>query len=101
MGKQIFFVSPQMANPQILGLTPQSQVPKFLKYASLQIANPQICNTYSANPKYANLLGVPVRKWQIRKFAMIIPQIPNTVIYLVSQSANRKSANLQGKRQCF
>jgi hypothetical protein len=34
-----FFISPQIANPQILLLIPQSQILKFLRCAS-----PQICN---------------------------------------------------------
>jgi len=40
---------PSRVGTQILGLIPQSQVRKFLKCASSQIANPQICNDYSAN----------------------------------------------------
>jgi hypothetical protein len=40
---------PSRVGTQILGLIPQSQVGKFLKCASSQIANPQICNDYSAN----------------------------------------------------
>jgi hypothetical protein len=35
--------NPQIANPQILGLFPQSQIREFLRCASPQIANPQIC----------------------------------------------------------
>jgi hypothetical protein len=53
-GHAIFFVSPQSANLQILGLIPQSQVRKFLRCAS------------------------PHRK--IRKFGMINPQIANSRI---------------------
>jgi len=44
---------------------------------------------------------VPVRKSQIREFVIIFPQIENLQIPLVSQSANFKFANLQGKKQCF
>jgi hypothetical protein len=44
VGTQIFFVGPQIANPQILELIPQSQIRTFLMGASPQIANPQICN---------------------------------------------------------
>jgi hypothetical protein len=43
VGKQTFFTSPQIANLQVLGFIPQSQIYKFLGYASSQIANPQIC----------------------------------------------------------
>ncbi len=53
------------------------------------------------NRKSANFWGVLVRESQIRKFVMINPQITNPQIYLVSQPANRKSAKLQGKKQCF
>jgi hypothetical protein len=38
---QIFF-SPQIENPQILGLILQTQFQKFLRRASPQVANPQI-----------------------------------------------------------
>jgi hypothetical protein len=41
-GKQTFVKSPQIENPQILGLIPLSQIRQFHRYASLQIANPQI-----------------------------------------------------------
>jgi hypothetical protein len=61
--------SPQIATPKILGLIPQTQIRKFLRCVSLQIANPQICNDLSANTKSENFCGVPVRKLQIRKFA--------------------------------
>jgi hypothetical protein len=69
MGAQTFFVSPQLANPQIRGLLPQSQIRKFLRCASPQIAKPKICNEQFANHKSTNFFGVPVRKSQIRKFA--------------------------------
>jgi len=46
-----------------------SQIRKFMRCASPQIANPRICNYFSANRKSANSLGVPVRKFQIRIFA--------------------------------
>ncbi len=39
---QMLFFSPQIANPQILGLNPQSKIRKFLRYASPQFSNPQI-----------------------------------------------------------
>ncbi len=39
-----FCVSPQITDPQILGLVPQLQIRKFLRCASPQISNPQICN---------------------------------------------------------
>jgi hypothetical protein len=67
VGKQIFFVSPQITNTQILGLILQSQVRKFLTCAIPQIANPQICNELSANSKSAQFLGVT--KSQNREFA--------------------------------
>ncbi len=41
MGKQTF-LNLQIANPQILGLIPESQNHKFLRYVSPQISNPQI-----------------------------------------------------------
>jgi hypothetical protein len=44
VGTQIFVVSPQIANPQILRLILQSQVRKLLRCASPLVANPQICN---------------------------------------------------------
>jgi len=61
-GRANFFVSPQLAYPQILGLIPQSQIRKFLRCASPQIAKPQICNVQFANHKSTNFFGVPVRK---------------------------------------
>ncbi len=69
VGTQICSVSLQIEYPHIHGLIPQSQVRKFLRCTSLQIANPHICNDYFANFKSANFLGVPVRKSQIPKFA--------------------------------
>jgi hypothetical protein len=42
MGAQMLFVSPQIANPQIIRLIPQWQILKFLRCASPQSANPQI-----------------------------------------------------------
>ncbi len=42
IGKQTFVKSPQIENPQILGLIPLSQIRKFHRYASLQIENSQI-----------------------------------------------------------
>ncbi len=60
-----FLVSPQIVNPQILGLISQSQIRKFLKCASPQIAN---------------------RKFQIRKMQKIIWSANR-------KSANRKSSN--------
>jgi hypothetical protein len=44
-------LSPQFANLQILGLNPQSQIRKFLMYASQHISNPKISFDYSANIK--------------------------------------------------
>jgi hypothetical protein len=41
VGRQIFF-SPQIANPQILRLIPQSQISKYLWCSSPQITNPKI-----------------------------------------------------------
>jgi hypothetical protein len=72
MGTQIIFVRSQIATPQIFGLIPPSQIRKFLR-----CSGPQIC-----------------------KFVMIIAQIGNPQISLVSQSANRKSAN-QGEKKVF
>jgi hypothetical protein len=65
VGTLFFFVSPQIANPQIFGLIPQAQICTFLRCASPQIANPKIC----ANRKTTNFLVVPVHKSQICKFA--------------------------------
>jgi hypothetical protein len=65
-----FFVCPQNANPQVLGLIPQSKISKLLRCANPQIANLQICkDSQIANRKSASFLGVPVRKSQIHKFA--------------------------------
>jgi hypothetical protein len=41
-GRLNVFLSHQIANPEILGLNPQSKIRKFLRYASPQITNPQI-----------------------------------------------------------
>jgi hypothetical protein len=41
-GRANVFLSPQIANLQILGLNPQSQIRKFPRYASPQILIPQI-----------------------------------------------------------
>jgi hypothetical protein len=51
--RKFFLKSPQIANPQILGLISLSQILKFLKYASPQIANEQI---FMINPQIANQL---------------------------------------------
>ncbi len=62
MGKFFCYLfSPQIAYLQILKLIPQSQIRKFLKSASPQLAYPQICNDQSGSRKYANLLGVLLR----------------------------------------
>ncbi len=61
VAKQLFVL-----NLQILGLNPQSQIRKFLRYAS-----PQISFHWSSNYKSANFVGEPVRKLQIRKFFTI------------------------------
>jgi hypothetical protein len=53
---QTFFLSPQIANPQILGLISLSQILKFLRYASPQIANEQI---FVINPQIANQQSDP------------------------------------------
>jgi hypothetical protein len=69
VGKQTFVKSPQMANPQILGLIPLS----------------------------ANFLGVPVRKWQIRKIFTINSYILNFQIstnYFTTLSQNRPKSRL-------
>jgi hypothetical protein len=47
-----------IGNLQNLGLIPLPQIRKFLRRASLQIANPQILMVH---PKIANLLDVTVR----------------------------------------
>jgi hypothetical protein len=52
VGKQAFFKSPQISNPQILRLILLSQIRKVLRCDSPQIANPQICMD---NPQIANL----------------------------------------------
>jgi hypothetical protein len=84
-GHANYFFTPQIANPRILGLIPQSKIRKFLRCASPQIANPQICNDYSVNRKSANILGVPDRKSQIRKFASktaaFLIQIYSTIFF--------------------
>jgi hypothetical protein len=46
-------------------------------FVSLQIANPQILASFD-NHKSANFLRVPVRKLQIRKIVMINPQISSS-----------------------
>jgi hypothetical protein len=66
VGRQTFFASSQIANPQILGLIPH---------------------------KSANFLGVPVCSSQIRYYSMASPQIANLQISLVFQPANHKAAN--------
>ncbi len=49
---ETYFYNPQIANPQIFGLIPQSQISTFLRQPSPQIANPQIFMIYL---KIANL----------------------------------------------
>ncbi len=53
VGTQIIFFSPQIANPQILGLIPQLKIRKFLKCESPQIANPQIATVAKQNCGFA------------------------------------------------
>jgi hypothetical protein len=53
VGTQIFFDSPQIVHPEILGLIPQaqirkSQIRKFRWCPSVQIANPQIYKAKSS-----------------------------------------------------
>jgi hypothetical protein len=52
----------------------------------------------TANPEISEVCQSAT---QIRKFVMINPQITNPQIFLVSQTAKRKSANLQGKKSVF
>ncbi len=54
--RKYFVVSPQIANPEILRLIPQWQIPKFLRCAR------------------------PHKKSQIQKFVMIKPQVANLQI---------------------
>ncbi len=81
IAKQLFFV-----NLQIIGLNPQSQICKFLRYAS-----PQISFDWSANCKSANFVGEPIRKLQICKFSTIkqreIKKIPS--LYTVAKLSKR------------
>ncbi len=65
-GRANFLVIPLIANPQILVLTPQSQIRTFLRLAS---PKSKICKLVMIKLQIANFLGVPVRKLQIRKFA--------------------------------
>ncbi len=57
---QMFFLNSQIANPQTLRLNLQSQIRKFLKYASSQISYLRIFFDWSANRKFANFVGDPV-----------------------------------------
>jgi hypothetical protein len=47
VGTQILLFIPQIANPQILELIPQSQICQFLRCASPQITNTQSCKEKS------------------------------------------------------
>jgi hypothetical protein len=48
-------VDKQIANPQILGLVTLKQILKFPRYASSQIANPQI---YLINPQISKYIQI-------------------------------------------
>jgi hypothetical protein len=86
-----FYKSPQIANPQILGLIPISQICKFLSCANPPKVNVQILmiNPPIANPQILGLISLS----QIRKFLscanpqnenlqilMLNPQITNPLI---------------------
>jgi hypothetical protein len=59
-----FCVSPQITNPQILGLIPQLQIRKFLRCANPHIANPQIfLESNSANRKSVKAVFDPDSHW--------------------------------------
>jgi hypothetical protein len=60
VGKQSFVKSPQIANWQIFGLIPLSQIRKFVTCASPQIANSQVfmINTQIANPPILTKYGI-------------------------------------------
>ncbi len=49
--KQSFYHGPLIANPQMLWFTPLLQIHKLLRYASQQIANPQL---FKINAKFSN-----------------------------------------------
>jgi hypothetical protein len=66
-----------------------SKVGMQIFFVSLHIANPRILGLILQSQ--IRICGVPVRKLQIA----------NPQISLVSQSANLKSANFEGKKQCF
>jgi hypothetical protein len=69
MGKLIFFVRPQIANPQIFGLIPQSQIRKFLRCSGPQILKFVMINPTIVNPQI--FLGVPVRKSFLIQIALV------------------------------
>jgi hypothetical protein len=56
------FSIPHIQNPQILGLSPLSQIRRFLRVASSQIANPQIFMLILKFPNSNKILHNPVSK---------------------------------------
>jgi hypothetical protein len=81
-GRREHFAVNKGGHTQFFFVSPKSQIRKF--------------SGSFRNHKSANVWRVPVRKSQVCKFVMINPQIS-----YVCQSANRKSANFQRKKQCF
>jgi hypothetical protein len=65
VGTQIFFCKSEIANPQILGLIPQSQIRKFLRCASPQMRkfvtiNPQIAKIYCLKKLSPQICGFAI-----------------------------------------
>jgi hypothetical protein len=56
------FIGSQTANPLILGLIQLSQIRRFLRYASPQIANPQIVNVFLSSKFKLELICHIVRR---------------------------------------
>jgi hypothetical protein len=76
VGKQTLFKSLQIANPQILGPIPLSQIQK-LRWANPQIANPRIttkyCTTLSLNiPKVVFLTDCFIQIWIKALFVILV-----------------------------
>ncbi len=78
-GQANFFLSPQIVNSQILVLILLSQIRKYLRYASPQIANLQI---FMNNPEIANPL--------IQNTALLYLATVLKVVFVLSKSAKQK-----------
>jgi hypothetical protein len=97
MGKQTFYKSLQIANPQIFALIQISQFRKCLKCASPQITNPQIfmINPQIANPQVLQNTNLSQKSPKIVLFLTIFKYVQILIRGLYAKFVRKKSMYLR------